>query len=171
MAEDTEKKAKNKKLFEDLLGHDLEEGDLPTEVVVRETIGLNAEHEAEVVSREIGTTGASTKTFSTTSAMDVAGIFRVGQSGVAKFRLSDFYGRPLRNIGREFHRPIIFTATPFAEGSVHVTAVPTLVDDNGVPDYQNDVEVEVFAWDAAGNASGPVVIQFRCLVGFSEFLG
>lgn len=169
MAEDTGRK----KLFEDLLGHDLEEGDLPTEVIVRETHGLNTEdYQAEVVSRDIGTTGESTKSCSTTNVMDVSGIFRVGQSGVAKFRLSDYFCRPLSlTEGRDFHRPIVFVATPYASRPTFVTAVPTIVADGGVDQYGNDVEIEVFTWDAAGNATGPVVLQFRCSVGFRSVEG
>src|SRR5262245_22410322 len=129
--------------FEAILGATLDPDEDPGVVALREATGTRLyEPERFVTSREIGTTGASTKACRKYSFNDVTGRSRTGSNGTVQFLLSDFYcPRPGPD---PFTHPVNFVATPITQLPRFVTAQAVLVTGD------KDVQITVRAWDEAG---------------------
>ena len=79
------KEADVRKAFEAVVGRDLP-ADIGDEVVLRETTAVSTVvQDASITSREIGTTGSSSKACRSTAAFDVGGTSRTAADGTAKF--------------------------------------------------------------------------------------
>ena len=150
------KNADLKKHFEGILGRDLEI-DIDGEVVVRERVGTYTHHlEGRATSRDIGTTGASTKACGQTRILDVSGVARTGTDGKVEFLLSDFH---CADVGRvSIEHPVNFLATPRSLSPVFLTAIRT-VTGNG-----RDVKITVSSWDPTGTPAGNTPFDWRCRV-------
>jgi hypothetical protein len=143
-----------RKHFEEILGRPVDL-DLDGVIVVRERVGIYAlNQEGHVTSRDIGTTGDSSKACTPRWLLDVGGVARTGADGTARMLLSDFH---CEKFG--FEHPIIFVATPQARKPVYVTSIQTLA-----PPAQRDVRIVVFTWDPAGNPAPHVSFDWRCWV-------
>ena len=107
--------------FEVILGRPLEIGE---GIPIRIDVGTsNQEVNASVTSRNLGTTGESTKTCLRHLMLDVTGTARTGPDGRVSFLLSDFHC--LDNV--PFQGPLNFVATPLeprqsSAGPVFLTA-------------------------------------------------
>jgi hypothetical protein len=145
-----------RKAFEAILGRDLET-DVGDEVLLREAVAVWTviENDASITSREIGTTGSSTKACrGNVNALDVGGTARTTSNGTVKFRLSDFY---CGTGGKYFLRPINFVGTCQSKAAVFLTSFQTLTASF------DDVEITAFAWDANGKPQA-VTFDWRCFV-------
>ncbi len=88
------------------------------------------------------------------NALDVSGFATTANNGQSVFRLSDF----ICPSGEVYNHPINVVATPFASKPFFLTVMHSLVN-NG-----EDVEIQVFAWDANGAAASEVSFNWRCRV-------
>jgi hypothetical protein len=155
--------------FEAILGRGLVGGEV---VLLRERVALHAWHRdaapsgqqsvfpGGVTSREIGTTGSSTKGCGKHDVLDVGGRSLTGRDGTVEFLLSDFYCPPRRGLALE--EPVTIVATPQSETAVYLTTRRRLVGPSG--GSFNDVSIRVTAWDSDGNSAGPVSFDWRCFV-------
>jgi hypothetical protein len=107
-----------------------------------------------VTSREIGTTGDSTKRCRREGALDVGGTSRTDANGTVEIRLTDYICQPPTPY--EFFRPINFVATPQSRAPVFLTSVQTPTG--------GDVAIMVFSWDANGSPLRNVSFDWRCFV-------
>lgn len=146
-----------KKHFEAILGREL----VPLEegvVVLRERIASYTTDDGSTTSREIGTTGDSTKACGTADLLDVSGVAHTGEDGTTEFMLSEFFcdfsGRDILS----FRFPANFVATPRSLGPVFVTALATPTSD------RTDVRVRVATWDASGSPAPNTSFCWRCRV-------
>lgn len=147
-----------KKHFEAILGRQLDI-DLDGEVVIRSPVGVNTfEPDGSITSRDIGTTGASTKACGSARVLDVSGTARIGSDGTAKFVLSDFHCVE----GSVYHHPVNFVATPQSHSPVYLTSVQTLTSN------RRDVTITVHAWDMNGTPAPNASFDWRCCVPFSR---
>jgi hypothetical protein len=155
--------------FEAILGRDLVGGEL---VLLRERVALHAWHRDSppssqsafpggVTSREIGTTGSSTKGCGKHDVLDVGGRSRTERDGKVEFLLSDFYCTSRREVVW-LHEPVTVVATPQSETAVYLTTRRRLVGQSGEP--STDVAIQVFAWGSDGSPAGPVSFDWRCFV-------
>ena len=93
--------------------------------------------------------------------LDASGLTTTGANGQVKFLLSSFVCLPLV---RAFAAPINVVATARSSSPFFVTATLTLVKDPNNPASNNDVEITLYAWDAAGKPAPSVSIDWRCRV-------
>ena len=77
------------------------------------------------------------------------------------FLLSEFVCFAQVNILAE---PINVVATPRASTPSFLTMTHQLVKADGATNYQDDVSISVFTWDANGAAAPNVVFDWRCRV-------
>jgi hypothetical protein len=85
--------------------------------------------------------------------LDVSGIANTGTDGTARFRLTAFLCQ-----GGPFAPPINVVATPLSLTPCFLTLNHTLVN-NG-----DDVEIQVFTWNADGAPAPLVSFDWRCRV-------
>jgi hypothetical protein len=120
-------------------------------IVLRETTGHYSFSEGSTTSREIGTTGVSTKACGAADLLDVCGVAATGSDGTVEFLLSDFF---CADIGI---RPRVnFLATPLSSAPVFVTVQRTPLD--------RDVRIKVFSWSADGKPAPGIAFDWRCRV-------
>lgn len=141
--------------FERLIGHELE--DFPSEVLLRETLAYTHGHEADAMSREIGTSGPSTRACTRVLVDDVAGLAATDPTGTVKFLLKDYVCVEGGATTIDFRYPIVFVATVIGNQPVILTSRQNLAG-------EGDVEIEVFTWDANGARKGSVPFGWRCMV-------
>lgn len=143
-----------KKHFEAILGAELEL-EFPGEVAVRERIAAYTEQEGEFTSREIGTTGKSTKVCAATGIQDVSGVAQSGKDGTAELMLSDFICVSSR---LRFDYPATVVATPRSESPALVTAraAPT--------SNRKDVRIRFETWNPDGSPAPRLYINWMCRV-------
>jgi len=148
-----------KKYFEQILGRDIESG-IDGEVVLRERVGTYTfDCEGWSTSREIGTTGASTKGCGQTPLLDVSGVARTGTNGKVEFLLSDFYCKVYG-----ITHSVNFLATPRLLAPVFLTATRTITGD------RRDVKITVTSWDPTGAPAGNIPFDWRCRVPYEEVI-
>lgn len=150
-----------RKAFEAVLGEELP-AEIGDEVVLRIPVAVTARtltDRASVTSREIGTTGDSTKVCAPRAALDVGGTSRTAANGRVKFRLSDYHCLEAIVV----FNPVNFVATPQSKVPAFLTSVQTLT---GSP--FDDVSITVFSWDANGNPMQTVSFDWRCFVPFDR---
>ena len=101
--------------------------------------------------------------------LDVSGGGVTDANGKATIRLKDatcLFAPP--QAGENFSiasAPINVVATPRAEGAIHVTVRASLVS------ADRDAQIDVFAWDAQGQASARAPFYWRCTVALEEGVG
>jgi hypothetical protein len=91
--------------------------------------------------------------------LDASGLTTTGTSGQVTFLLSQFVCLPLV---RAFAAPISIVATARSSSPFFVTTTLTLVPDPNNPSFNNDVQITLYAWDAAGKPAPSVSIDWRC---------
>lgn len=144
-----------RKQFESILGEEIDPDGGDT-VLLRDEVGTRRNSEGFVTSREIGTTGASTRWCARRELLEVTGRVRTGAAGSITFLLSDFY---CARLGDPFVQPINVVATPRSRQPRFVTVFANLVANN------EDVTITIFGWDAAG-APVDTSVDWRVLVPF-----
>src|SRR3954447_23129742 len=93
--------------------------------------------------------------------LDASGLSTTGANGQATFLLSSFVCLPLV---RAFAAPVNVVATARSSSPFFVPATLTLVRDPNNATSNNDVEIMLYAWDAAGKPAPSVSIDWRCRV-------
>lgn len=93
--------------------------------------------------------------------LDASGLATTGANGQATFLLSQYVCLPLV---RAFAAPISVVATARSERPFFVTTTLTLVPDPNNASSHNDVQITLYAWDAAGAPAPSVSIDWRCRV-------
>jgi hypothetical protein len=143
-----------KKHFEAILGREFSI-DFPGDggVALREWVGTYTDLEGTLTSRDIDTTGESTKACDKKQILDVSGSARTGSDGKIDFSLSDFFCG-----GFEFKHPVNFLATPRSTSPVFLTTLRTLTSD------WKDVKITVNAWDSSGAPAVNISFDWRCRV-------
>ena len=126
-----------KKHFESILGYKLQ---FPDEVALRERISSYTEQEGKATSRDIGTTGKSTKGCSDRRILEVSGIARTGADGTVELMLSNFTCG-----SRGYEWPAVVVATARAASPIILTAQASLTSN------RTDVKIKVATWDASGS--------------------
>jgi hypothetical protein len=97
-----------------------------------------------------------------TQLLDVSGIARTGNDGKSLFRLTRFF---CPDAFPSFESPINVVATPLSSMPCFATVMFSLVDDG------QDVEIQVFTWDANGEAAVSISYDWRCRVVYREIPG
>jgi len=144
-----------KKHFEAILGRDLV-GPEAGLVVVREHVGAYTRDKGQGMSREIGTTGASTRVCRNTDLLDVDGISFTGSDGSVTFLLSDYQCLGDDDSALLLHRPLIVLVTPHSSVPVFTTVETTLIR-NG-----HDARIIVSSWKPNGEPAPRVPFSWRC---------
>jgi hypothetical protein len=137
--------------FAAILGKDLID---PTGgvIVLRDTTGhYSFSPEGQITSREIGTTGNSTKACGAVGLLDVCGVAATGSDGTVEFLLSDFFCGEFGIFSR-----VNFLATPLSSAPVFVTVQRTVI--------VRDVRIKVFSWNADGRPAPGIAFDWRCRV-------
>jgi len=139
--------------FEAIIGREISQAEL-TELVLRTATGLYSDESGWRTVRTYSPGGLPPrKACEREEEIETfGGIVATGQNGKAQFQLSDFHCIV------DFHpgRPIISVATAHTHNPVFVTMVDTPA--------QNDVKIEIYAWDADGNPAANVPIRWLCRV-------
>jgi hypothetical protein len=152
--------------FEAILGETLDDDAGVAPVFVRAAVGTGedlqylAPQNRMITSRDIGTSGDSSKTCARHPINEVTGTARTGDDGTIQFLLSDFYCRP-RNV-TPFIQPLNFVATPLSSSPRYLTCTAILCSDD------IDVQVTVRAWDQAGQPAPGTSFNWRCQVVYSD---
>jgi hypothetical protein len=142
-----------KKHFEAILGAEIEL-DFPGEILLRESVATYTEvSDGRLTSREIGTTGNSTKACARARILDVSGRARTSDDGTAELMLSDFFCG-----SRDFTAPAVFVATPRAQSPVFVTAQASLTGD------RKDVRIKIATWKVSGSPAPNLSFNWMCRV-------
>ena len=100
-------------------------------------------------------------TCSDANLLDASGLTATATNGQATFLLSQYVCLPLV---RAFAAPLNIVATARSSSPFFVTATLTLVPDPNNASSNNDVQITLYAWDAAGNPAPSVSIDWRCRV-------
>jgi hypothetical protein len=145
-----------KKHFEAILGReivDLSEGEI---IVLRELVGLYSTDQGEFSSREIGTTGFSTKACGQAGLFSIGGITITGVDGKAEFLLSDYHchHNPGASEAIPPAPPVIFVATAQSDKPVFVTTRTFIAN--------LDLRVEIYTWEPGGAPAGGQVVKWFC---------
>jgi len=93
--------------------------------------------------------------------LDAGGLITTGANGQTTFLLSNFVCLPLV---RAFTAPLNIVATARSDKPFFVTATLSLVPDPNNAASNNDVQITLFAWDAAGAPAASVSIDWRVRV-------
>jgi hypothetical protein len=144
--------------FKAILGPDVAEELLGGEVAMREFTALSTLHvgpESQRTSREIGSTGSSSKACFTTSFLSIAGHAVTKADGTIAFALRDFHCLGGR-FG--FQHPVFVLATARRDAPVLVTVTTDLTILNG----ETDVRVSLFSWAPDGAPAGRVLVNWYC---------
>jgi hypothetical protein len=130
-------------------------------VVSREAVAISQLGAGAVTSRDIGTSGGSSKRcVDSPHILDVGGTSHTGDDGSFEIRLSDFFCKPPAWYYIGFCQPINFVATPQARIPVYLTTRQRIVSDAEGPG--SDVLVSVWSWDSSGSAAPRTSFDWRC---------
>jgi hypothetical protein len=158
------KKLDLKRHFEAILGRefvDLSDG----EILLKDFTGLSSMEESDQVrsfysqtSRDIGTTGDSTKTCAPAKLISVGGLTATDTDGKAEFLLSEHHC--FNQIAVK--HPIIFVATAQSQDPVFVTTrtfeVAT-IENLKIP---TDVRIEIYTWEPGGAPAKNKLVKWFC---------
>lgn len=151
--------------FEAIVGRELAD-DLVNDIVTRDLIGIDYRTDAgHRTSREIGTTGDSTKGCSDTGVLTVGGVVVTGEDGVVERLLSEFHcesDRSRRQAVVNVLRPFVLVGTPRSSAPVFVTTRTSRVETNGL----GDVRMRFATWNAGGDPVPGVSVAWHCLAAY-----
>jgi hypothetical protein len=147
--------------FTAMLGRDIARDGLD-EVTLREAVASYSVSDGLITSREIGTTGASTRGCGRTSLVDISGVARSGQDGKVEFLLSDFFCPPHPGYEPVFQSPVNLIATPRSDTPAFLTVLRFMTSD------RRDVKITVFTWGANGSPLSNVSFDWRCRVPYDN---
>jgi hypothetical protein len=156
-----------KKQFELILGRPIDlDSDDP--VVLRESVALSTyfpdeDIQSEITSREIGTTGDSTKRCRGNSAVNVSGGASTGSNGIVEFLLSDFI---CNEDEFSFTAPINVVATPRGRIPVFLTLTHSFITDG--QNVARDIKIKVFSWNANGNPAPNIGFDWQCVTPYTQ---
>lgn len=147
--------------FEAILGRELTIGNLGV-VVLRERVASATKDAGSTTSRDIGTTGNTTKQCADATLLDVAGGGVTGPTGEVSFLLSEFFC-DFSGVGTalnfEFPANLVATARTTTPAFLTGVAAPTA--------DRRDVSIRVLAWDANGSPAARVPFDWRCRVPYT----
>ncbi len=143
------------KHFEAILGRELV-GPETGVVVVRTRVGLFTREEGHTTSREIGTTGTSTKSCSPAHVIDIDGIAQTDKTGKVQFSLSDFHCFSDHDNAVELQHPFTILLTPRTSAPVFATVTAERRNQG------TDVTITIATWDANGAPAPHVLVNWRC---------
>jgi hypothetical protein len=156
--------------FEAILGHELEDI-FEGEIALRERIAVWSEKydNGHITSREIGTTGQSTKACGNAGVFFIGGQTVTGSDGKVEFLLSDYHCFFARETGSSNIAtfPIIFVATPQSREPVFVTTRTTAVFKGG---SFTDVKIEIYTWDHSGAPAKTKSVDWFCQLPFLSII-
>lgn len=159
-----------RKHFEAIVGYELE-GDLENDVALRDTVSVYYRTKTGYrTSREIGTTGTSTKGCGETGVLTIGGLVRTGADGTATRLLSDFHCESDEARRRELVdivRPFVFVVTPRSHAPVFATCRSSLVQTNGF----GDIRFEIATFNAGGDPAAGIAVAWHCLAAYEEVIG
>ena len=144
--------------FAEILGQeirDIEEGVVALRE--RKSVWLEQYDNSYLMSREIGTTGTSTKACSDFPVICIGGLTAIGLHGKVEFLLSQYYCNPASAGGDISYfptSPIIFVATAQSKDPVIVTT--------RVYQVPNDVRIEIYTWDPGGAPATDKLVKWIC---------
>jgi hypothetical protein len=98
--------------------------------------------------------------------IDICASSRTDENGRTTIALRDFVCLAEPAAGANFERlspPVFFVATPRTDTAVHVTHQVRVID--------SEPTIEVFSWDAGGNATRRVPFDWHCCVQVFEIVG
>ncbi|MFV2044607.1 MAG: hypothetical protein ACC700_15405 [Anaerolineales bacterium] len=157
-----------KKHFEAITGHELI-GDMVNEIVTREIIGVYYQTEAgHRTSRDIGTTGDSTKACGDVKVLTIGGVVVTGRDGTTERLLSEFHcasNRAQTSVIISILRPFVLVATPRSKKPVFVTTRTSLVQTNNL----GDVRMQFSAWSAGGDPAARISVAWHCIAAYEQF--
>lgn len=156
-----------KRHFEAILGRDLV--DLSDgEIMLRESTGLSSFVQGQDTSREIGTTGVSSKACRERGLFSIGGLTVTGSDGKAEFLISEHHCH--RAVPGDLvvpEHPVIFVATAQSAEPVFVTSRTFLAKDaDGLP----DLRVEIYTWEPGGAPAGTRLVKWFCQFPTGSFL-
>jgi len=151
------------KHFEKILGRALDLGG-SGEVVLRERVASYTKDDGSTTSRDIGTTGNSTKACGAANLLDVGGTARTGQDGTTEFMLSEFFCHFSGRNSLSFEFPANFVATPRSQSPVFLTALASPTSD------RRDVGVRVATWAPNGSPAPNTSFDWRCRVPYETVI-
>lgn len=150
-----------RKYFEAILGRefvDLSDG----EVLLRESTGLFSDDRGQEISREINSTGDSTKACGERRLLSVGGNTVTGTDGKAEFFLSDFHCNSIVP-----KNPIILVATAQSQDPVFVTTRAFLIKrEDGV----KDVRIEIYTWEPTGTPAQFKLVKWFCRLPYDPII-
>ncbi|MFL7871944.1 MAG: hypothetical protein AB8I58_24155 [Anaerolineales bacterium] len=151
-----------KKHFEAILGQELV-ADVGNEIVLRDYVGVYFRTESgRRSSRDIGTTGSSTKRCGNVGVLTIAGLAVTGREGRVVRLLSDFHCEKF-----DIARPSILVATPRSGSPVFVTTTTALVQTGGY----SDIRMEFATWTPSGNPAPNIAVAWHCITAYQELSG
>ncbi len=159
-----------RKHFEAIVGYELND-DLVNDVALRDRVSVYYKtKDGHMTSREIGTTGASTKGCAETGILTIGGLVRTGADGVAAHLLSDFHCAS--DIGKQRQqvnivRPFVFVVTPRTHAPIFATCRSSLVQTNGL----GDIKFEITTWNANGDPAAGVPVGWHCMAAYETSFG
>jgi len=148
--------------FEAILGpelKDLSDG----EFVLRASTALwSQDTNGHITSREIGTSGDSTKVCVDSRILSVGGLTFTGLDGKAEFLLSDYHCAPNDSPGNiALNFPIILVATVQSQDPVFVTTRTSEVYVTGTSTI-TDVRIEIYTWESGGVPAKGQLVKWIC---------
>jgi hypothetical protein len=161
MADDPKETAGERDLtkhFEAILGREIDVEDAAI-VLLREYLGSYWTERGSRTSREVGTTGSSSKRCSTVDLLTVDGLAATRADGTREFLVSDFHCLDV-----SVRQPIIALATVQRRSPVFVTIRATATPD------ARDVRIEIFTWNPDGSPAGNVLVHWLCRFPSSPFV-
>jgi hypothetical protein len=93
--------------------------------------------------------------------LDVSGSATTGSTGSVTLLLNNFICP--NDVGRVYSEPVNIVATPASTTPFYVTVTHSLVTTPPSPFVQN-VQINIFAWDAKGAPAPDVAVNWRCRV-------
>jgi hypothetical protein len=153
-----------KKALDEMLGDELPEAELQAiELYRRVASWEQTNRPGEGFITKISTIIFLPKKCERHHLIDVSGGGSTGSDGKRQFLLTDF----ICPVVGSFEQPINIVATPLARIPVFLTILHSLVMDPSNT-FGQDVQIQIFTWDANGVAAPNIRFNWRCRVPFVE---
>jgi hypothetical protein len=150
--------------FAAIVGRDLI-GDVGNDIVVRDVVGVDHRSpDGSSTSRDIGTTGNSTKSCRSTGVLTIGGSLVTGEDGTTERLLSEFHCGNEAEHGISIVYPIVLVATPRSRVPVFVTTTSSLT----TTARRGDVRMRFATWGPDGRPAPRVSVAWHCLTAYEE---